>query len=104
LIPVYFQILSSQIFTSGTKENKELIEKFNQLVTTLEPVIKKGQISGEINPDADSGVLIRTLVSSIDGIALHYSLFQYDNEFFNAQINEVKRMILSTLQAHRLKQ
>ena len=97
LIPVYFQLWSSKSISERLGLDRQMSDWFEKLSNSYTAIIVKGQETGEIDAKIDAPALSRTLVGAIDGIVLHYCLFQPSKSFFQRQQKELERMVRSVL-------
>ncbi|MGK7876780.1 MAG: TetR/AcrR family transcriptional regulator [Xenococcaceae cyanobacterium] len=97
LVPVCFELWGSKILSENLKLNEQMSYWFERLSSAYVAIIEKGQKSGQINPEVNAKALARTLVSTMDGIILHYCLFRPSKSFFAQQQKEVERMVRSAL-------
>ena len=98
VMPLCFELLGSKALNEslGLSEYFEgWLEQLNQFfVATL----VAGQESGQITPDLNAKAFARMLVSTVDGMGLHYCMFQMDAAFFQLQCQELEVMIRQRLQ------
>ena len=85
-IPVFFEAFGPSFH--APKFRKTIADSFDRMGAfygnNLHLLQEKGEISGESDPDA----LGRVLVSMIDGIMLHYGLFEQERENYQTMIRE----------------
>ncbi|MEO0434559.1 MAG: TetR/AcrR family transcriptional regulator [Cyanobacteria bacterium J06656_5] len=98
VMPLCFELLGSKALNEslGLSEYFEgWLEQLNQFfVATL----VAGQENGQITLDLDAKAFARMLVSTVDGMGLHYCMFQMDAAFFQLQCQELEVMIRQRLQ------
>ncbi|NEQ51175.1 MAG: TetR/AcrR family transcriptional regulator [Leptolyngbya sp. SIO3F4] len=98
VMPLCFELLGSKALNEslGLRDYFEgWLEQLNQFfVTTL----VAGQASGHIAPDINVNAFARMLVSIVDGMGLHYCMFQMDVDFFQLQLQELEIMVRQRLQ------
>lgn len=97
LIPVYFELWSSQQLCESLGLRERMGQWFERLSAAYATLIEKGQRSQEITPEIEARAFARTLVSAIDGIMLHYCLFKPDKTFFAKQKQELERTLRKSL-------
>ncbi|MGF1488783.1 MAG: TetR/AcrR family transcriptional regulator [Prochloraceae cyanobacterium] len=97
LVPVYFELWTAKDLNEKLGFDRQMSEWFEKFGSAYQDLIVKGQKRGEINPEIDAEALGRTLVSAIDGIILHYCLFQPPKSFFKRQQKELERMVRNVL-------
>ena len=98
VMPLCFELLGSKALNEslGLSEYFEgWLEQLNQFfVATL----VAGQESGQITLALNAKAFARMLVSTVDGMGLHYCMFQMDAAFFQLQCQELEVMIRQRLQ------
>ncbi len=97
LVPVSFELWTSKDVSEKLGFDRRMSEWFEKLANSYKEIIVKGQKTGEIDPEIDAEAISRMLVSAIDGIILHYCLFQPPKSFFQRQQQELERMVRSVL-------
>ena len=97
LVPVYFELWTAKDLNEKLGFDRQMWEWFEKFGSAYKKLIIKGQKKGAIDPKIDAEALGRTLVSVIDGIILHYCLFQPPKSFFQRQQQELERMVRSVL-------
>ncbi len=97
LVPVFFELWTAKDLNEKLGFDRQMSEWFERFARAYQTLIIKGQKSGQIDPEIDGEALARTLVSAIDGIILHYCLFQPPKSFFQRQQKELERMVRSVL-------
>ena len=97
ITPLCFELLGDKTLSEslGLREYFEgWIEQLNNFFITA---LVTGQQGGKINPDVDVKALARMLVSTIDGMALHYCMFPMEADFFQRQSQELEAMLRQRL-------
>ena len=98
VMPLCFELLGSKALNEslGLSEYFEgWLEQLNQFfVATL----VAGQENGQITLDLDAKAFARMLVSTVDGMGLHYCMFKMDAAFLQLQCQELEVMIRQRLQ------
>lgn len=98
ITPLCFELLGSKALNESlglSKYFEAWLERLSQFFAeTLVAGQNNGQISLNINVDA----FARMLVSAVDGMGLHYCMFQMDTAFFQLQYQELETMVRQRLQ------
>lgn len=98
VMPLCFELLGSKALNEslGLSEYFEgWLEQLNQFFITM---LVAGQESKQITPEINAKAFARMLVSILDGMGLHYCLFQTNADFFQLQAQELEVMIRQRLQ------
>jgi len=95
--PLVFEILGNKDLdrSIGLSEDfEQWLECLKQFFVTH---IQAGQSQGQISAALSAPVFARMLVSTLDGMATHYCLFQFQPDFFAAQVSLLEDMVMSYL-------
>ncbi len=95
--PLCFELLGNKTLSESLGLSAYFEGWLAQLNQFFANALVAGQNDGQINPDVDAKAFARMLVSIIDGMGLHYCMFQMDTEAFQRQCQELEAMIRQRL-------
>ena len=96
--PLCFELLGSKALDQSLGLSESLSVWLDQLSQFFAEAIMLGQSNGQINPDVDAKAFARMLVSAVDGMGMHYSMFQVDADSLNKQFQELEALVRQRLQ------
>ena len=96
--PLCFELLGSKALNESLGLSGYFENWLEQLSQFFAETLIAGQKKGQIKPDINVEAFARMLVSTIDGMGLHYCMFQMDVAFFQLQYQELEAMIRQRLQ------
>lgn len=95
--PLCFELLGNKTLSESLGLSAYFEGWLAQLNQFFTNALVAGQNDGQINPDVDAKAFARMLVSIIDGMGLHYCMFQMNTEAFQRQCQELEAMIRQRL-------
>lgn len=96
LAPIFMEIMGLAQRGAAKDFLAQLMEWLERYCQLYEPIFRAGQSKGQIDPGLDPRVFIRTMVSALDGMILHYALLP-DRAFLAAQRKELERILRGAL-------
>ena len=96
--PLCFELLGNKKLDQSLGLSESFSLWLEQLSCFFAEAILLGQSNGKINPDVNAKAFARMLVSAVDGMGMHYSMFQVDAEFLKEQFEELENMVRQQLQ------
>ena len=96
--PLCFELLGSKALNESLGLSEYFENWLKQLSQFFADTLVAGQKKGQINPDINAEAFARMLASALDGMGLHYCMFQIDEAFFQLQYQELEAMIRQRLQ------
>lgn len=95
--PLCFELLGNKTLSESLGLSAYFEGWLAQLNQFFTNALVAGQNDGQINPDVDAKAFARMLVSIVDGMGLHYCMFQMNTEAFQRQCQELEAMIRQRL-------
>ncbi|MEL6231096.1 MAG: TetR/AcrR family transcriptional regulator [Cyanobacteria bacterium J06627_3] len=99
VMPLCFELLGSKALNESLGLSEYFEEWLEQLNQFFVATLVAGQESGQITPGLNAKAFARMLVSTVDGMGLHYCMFQMDAAFLQLQCQELEVMIRQRLQS-----
>ncbi|MEM9216834.1 MAG: TetR/AcrR family transcriptional regulator [Cyanobacteria bacterium P01_F01_bin.150] len=96
--PLCFELLGSKALNESLGLSEYFENWLEQLKQFFADTLVEGKKKEQINPDINVDAFARMLVSTIDGMGLHYCMFQMDTAFFRLQYQELEMMVRQRLQ------
>ena len=96
--PLCFEVLGNKELDQSLGLSESFAVWLEKLSQFLVEAILLGQSNGQINPDVNAKAFARMLVSAVDGMGMHYSVFQVDAAFLKEQFQELETMVRQRLQ------
>ena len=99
ITPLVFEILGNKELDRSiglSQDFEQWLESINRFFVAQ---IQAGQAQGQIIPDLPAPIFARMLVSTLDGMATHYCMFNFQPEFFAAQVNVLEDMVSSYIRS-----
>ncbi len=96
--PLCFELLGSKALNESLGLSEYFENWLKQLSQFFADTLVAGQKKGQINPDVNAEAFARMLASALDGMSLHYCMFQVDEAFFQLQYQELEAMVRQRLQ------
>ncbi|MEM1369405.1 MAG: TetR/AcrR family transcriptional regulator [Cyanobacteria bacterium P01_H01_bin.15] len=96
--PLCFELLGSKELDQSLGLSESFSIWLGHLSQFLAEAILLGQSNGQINADVNAKTFARMLVSAVDGMGMHYCVFQVDAAFLREQFQELETMVRQRLQ------
>lgn len=96
--PLCFELLGSKALSESLGLSQYFESWLELLSQFFADTIQVGQQTGQINPKINAEAFARMLVSALDGIGLHYCMFDMEDAFFKLQYQELEAMLRHQLQ------
>lgn len=96
--PLCFELLGSQALNQSLGLSESFVVWLEQLSQFFAEAILLGQSNGQINPEVNAKAFARMLVSAVDGMGMHYSMFQVDADALKQQFQELEALVRQRLQ------
>lgn len=98
VMPLCFELLGNKALNESLGLSEYFAGWLGQLNHFFVTTLVAGQESGQITQDIEVHAFARMLVSTLDGMGLHYCMFPMDGDFFQAQCQELEAMVRQRLQ------
>lgn len=95
--PLCFELLGSKALNQSLGLSTFFEGWYKQLSQFFADAIVAGQKNGQISPNINAKAFARMLVSAVDGLGMHYCMFQMDAAFLSEQSQELEALVRQRL-------